>query len=161
MKGQQNPAKRVLDQNIADSVLHMMQTVTEPGGTATQAAILGYHVAGKTGTSRKASAGGYSRRYVGYFAGLVPVENPRFSMVVAVNDPTKGSYYGGVVAGPVFRNVMEGALRLMDVSPDNLDAWLAAQATAEAKRAKASGHAVPVQAVADAGVAAAGTGAVQ
>ena len=161
VKGQQNPAKRVLDQSIADSVLHMMQTVTEPGGTATQAAILGYHVAGKTGTSRKASAGGYSRRYVGYFAGLVPVENPRFSMVVAVNDPTKGSYYGGVVAGPVFRNVMEGALRLMDVSPDNLDAWLAAQATAEAKRAKANGHAVPVQAVADAGVAAAGAGAVQ
>jgi cell division protein FtsI (penicillin-binding protein 3) len=79
-------------------VLHMMQTVTEPGGTATQAAILGYHVAGKTGTSRKASAGGYSRRYIGYFAGLVPVEKPRFAMVVAVNDPTKGSYYGGVVA---------------------------------------------------------------
>ncbi|MEF9977325.1 MAG: penicillin-binding transpeptidase domain-containing protein [Thermomonas sp.] len=152
VKDQRNPAKRVLDENIANSVLHMMQTVTEPGGTATQAAILGYHVAGKTGTSRKASAGGYSRRYIGYFAGLVPVDNPRFSMVVAINDPTKGSYYGGIVAGPVFRNVMEGSLRLMDVSPDNLDAWLAAQAVAEAKRAKASGHAVPVQAVADAGV---------
>ena len=68
----------------------MMQTVTEPGGTATQAAILGYHVAGKTGTSRKASAGGYSRRYIGYFAGLVPVENPRFAMVVMVNDPGSG-----------------------------------------------------------------------
>ena len=79
---------------------------------------------------------------------IVPVENPRFSMVVAVNDPTKGSYYGGVVAGPVFRNVMEGALRMMDVSPDNLDAWLAAQAEAEAKRLKASGHALPVDATA-------------
>nr|HPM57683.1 penicillin-binding transpeptidase domain-containing protein [Thermomonas sp.] len=117
----------------------------------TQAAILGYHVAGKTGTSRKASAGGYSRRYIGYFAGLVPVEKPRFAMVVAVNDPTKGSYYGGIVSGPVFRNVMEGALRMMDVSPDNLDAWLAAQAAAEAKRAKAAGHPVPVTAIADAG----------
>ena len=152
VKGQHGTARQVLDPVIANQVLHMMQTVTEPGGTATQAAILGYHVAGKTGTSRKASAGGYSRRYIGYFAGLVPVDNPRFAMVVAVNDPTKGSYYGGIVSGPVFRNVMEGALRLMDVSPDNLDAWLAAQATAEAKRAKASGHAVPVQAVADAGV---------
>ncbi|MEG3050100.1 MAG: penicillin-binding transpeptidase domain-containing protein, partial [Thermomonas sp.] len=91
------------------------------------------------------------RRYIGYFAGLVPVDNPRFSMVVAINDPTKGSYYGGIVAGPVFRNVMEGSLRLMDVSPDNLDAWLGA---------KAAGHAVPVQAVADAGNAAA-TGALQ
>ena len=91
MKDQHNAPKRVLDAKIANEVLHMMQTVTEPGGTATQAAILGYHVAGKTGTSRKASAGGYSRRYIGYFAGLVPVENPRFSMVVAINDPTKGS----------------------------------------------------------------------
>ena len=86
----------------------------------------------------------------------MPVDKPRFSMVVAINDPTKGSYYGGIVSGPVFRNVMEGALRMMDVSPDNLDAWLAAQAAAEAKRAKAAGHAVPVQAVADAATAAAG-----
>ena len=141
VKDQHNPPKRVLDAKIAAEVLRMMQTVTEPGGTATQAAILGYHVAGKTGTSRKASAGGYSRRYIGYFAGLVPVDKPRFSMVVAINDPTKGSYYGGIVAGPVFRNTMEGALRLMDVSPDNLDTWLAAQAEAEARRLKASGHA--------------------
>ena len=148
MKDQHNAPKRVLDAKIANEVLHMMQTVTEPGGTATQAAILGYHVAGKTGTSRKASAGGYSRRYIGYFAGLVPVENPRFSMVVAINDPTKGSYYGGIVAGPVFRNTMEGALRMMDVSPDNLDAWLAAQAEAEAKRLKASGRALPAQSTA-------------
>jgi len=159
VKGQHGTPKRVLDPVIANQVLHMMQTVTEPGGTATQAAILGYHGAGKTGTSRKAGAGGYSRRYIGYFAGLVPVDRPRFAMVVAVNDPTKGSYYGGVVSAPVFRTVMEGALRMMDVSPDNLDAWLAAQAVAEAKRAKASGQAVPVQAVADAGVVA--TGAVQ
>ena len=140
VKDQHNAPKRVLDAKIANEVLHMMQTVTEPGGTATQAA--------KTGTSRKASAGGYSRRYIGYFAGLVPVENPRFSMVVAINDPTKGSYYGGIVAGPVFRNTMEGALRMMDVSPDNLDAWLAAQAEAEAKRLKASGRALPAQSTA-------------
>jgi len=145
VKGQHNPPRRVLDAKIASEVLHMMQTVTEPGGTATQAAILGYHVAGKTGTSRKASAGGYSRRYIGYFAGLVPVEHPRFAMVVAVNDPdpSRKGYYGGVVAGPVFRNTMEGALRLMDVSPDDLDAWLAVQQAAEAKRQKAEGRAAP------------------
>jgi cell division protein FtsI (penicillin-binding protein 3) len=145
VKGQHNPPKRVLDPKIAGEVLHMMQTVTEPGGTATQAAILGYHVAGKTGTSRKASAGGYSRRYIGYFAGLVPVEHPRFAMVVAVNDPdpSRKGYYGGVIAGPVFRNTMEGALRLMDVSPDDLDAWLAVQQVAEAKRQRAEGRAAP------------------
>ena len=141
VKGQHGESRRVLDARIANDVLHMMQTVTEPGGTATQAAILGYHVAGKTGTSRKASAGGYSRRYIAYFAGLVPVEQPRFSMVVAVNDPdpSRKGYYGGLVSAPVFRNVMEGALRLMDVSPDNLPAWLAAQEEAEAKRLKAQG----------------------
>lgn len=141
VKDQHNPPKRVLDSKIADEVLHMMQTVTEPGGTATQAAILGYHVAGKTGTSRKASAGGYSRRYIGYFAGLVPVDHPRFAMVVAVNDPdpSRKGYYGGVVAGPVFRNTMEGALRLMNVVPDDLDKWLAVQQAAEAKRKRATG----------------------
>ncbi|WP_425507901.1 peptidoglycan D,D-transpeptidase FtsI family protein [Thermomonas paludicola] len=143
VKGQHNPPRQVLDPKIAREVLQMMQTVTEPGGTATQAAILGYHVAGKTGTSRKASAGGYSRRYIGYFAGLVPVDKPRFAMVVAVNDPdpSRKGYTGGVVAGPVFRNVMEGALRLMDVSPDDLGAWLAVQDAAEARRLKADGRA--------------------
>ena len=65
--------------------------------------------------------------------GVVPVDNPRFAMAVVVNNPTQGSYYGGLVAGPVFHNVMEGALRLMDVPPDDIDAWLAAQAAAEAK----------------------------
>ena len=147
VKGQPGKSQRVLDASIANDVLHMMQTVTEPGGTATQAAILGYHVAGKTGTSRKASAGGYSRRYIGYFAGLVPVDNPRFSMVVAVNDPdpTRKGYYGGLVSAPVFKNVMEGALRLMDVSPDNLDSWMVAQQEAEAKRLKALGHKAPVE----------------
>ena len=147
IKDQHAQSRQVLDPKIANEVLHMMQTVTEPGGTATQAAILGYHVAGKTGTSRKASAGGYSRRYIGYFAGLVPVENPRFAMAVMVNDPDPGKgYVGGTVSAPVFRNVMEGALRMMDVSPDNLDAWLAAQAQAEARRLKASGRALPAPA---------------
>lgn len=145
IKGQHAPSHRVLDPAVNNELLRMMQTVTEPGGTAIQAAILGYHVAGKTGTSRKASAGGYSRRYIGYFAGLVPVDKPRFSMVVMVNDPdpAKG-YVGGTVSAPVFRNVMEGALRLMDVAPDDLDAWLAVQAEAEAKRRKASGRIAPV-----------------
>jgi len=142
VKGQHNPPRRVLDPAIARQVLQMMQTVTEPGGTATQAAILGYHVAGKTGTSRKASEGGYSRRYIGYFAGLVPVDHPRFAMVVAINDPdpTRKGYYGGVVAAPVFRAVMEGALRLKDVTPDDLPSWLAAQQAAEARRATQGGR---------------------
>ena len=135
VKGERNEPKQVLDPAISAEVMKMMQTVTEPGGTATQAAILGYHVAGKTGTSRKAAGGGYSRKYVSFFAGVVPVDNPRFAMAVVVNEPSRGSYYGGLVAGPVFHNVMEGALRLMDVPPDDIETWLAAQAKAEAKLA--------------------------
>ncbi|MEO6365679.1 MAG: penicillin-binding transpeptidase domain-containing protein [Luteimonas sp.] len=132
--GQRNESTQVVTPALAREIVRMMQTVTEPGGTATQGAILGYHVAGKTGTARRASGGSYERKYVAYFAGLVPVDKPRFAMVVSVNDPTIGSYFGGLVAAPVFRHVMEGALRLMDVPPDDIDTWLAAQATAETKR---------------------------
>lgn len=142
VKGQRNEARQVLDPAVAGEIMRMMQTVTEPGGTAKQAAILGYHVAGKTGTTRKfSSTGGYSRKYVSLFAGVVPVEKPRFSMVVVVSepDPTKRGYYGGSVSGPVFRNVMDGALRLMDVAPDDIETWLAVQAAAEAKRLKQNG----------------------
>jgi cell division protein FtsI (penicillin-binding protein 3) len=144
VKGERNEPKQVLDPAIAAEVMKMMQTVTEPGGTATQAAILGYHVAGKTGTSRKASGGGYSRKYLSFFAGVVPVDNPRFAMAVVVNDPTNGSYYGGLVAGPVFHNVMEGALRLMDVAPDDIETWIAAQEKADGKRTPAT---LPVAAI--------------
>jgi cell division protein FtsI (penicillin-binding protein 3) len=65
----------------------------------------------------------------------VPVDNPRFAMAVVINDPdTAKGYYGGLVSAPVFHNVMEGALRLMDVPPDDIETWLAAQAKAEEKR---------------------------
>ena len=141
VKGERNPARQVVDPAVALQVMAMMQTVTEPGGTAEQGAILGYHVAGKTGTTRKFNdTGGYSRRYLSFFAGVVPVQNPRFSMVVVVNDPDPGKgYYGGLVSAPVFKHVMEGALRLMDVAPDDIDTWLAAQAEAEVKRTQANG----------------------
>ncbi|HST44523.1 MAG TPA: penicillin-binding protein 2 [Luteimonas sp.] len=145
VKGQNNAPRQVLAPAIADEVVRMMQTVTEPGGTATRAAILGYHVAGKTGTARKASGGGYARRYVAFFAGLVPVENPRFSMAVVIDDPdpSRGgsTYGGGYVSAPVFQRVMDGALRLMDVPPDDIETWLAAQAAAETKQARAAGRA--------------------
>ena len=140
VKGERNEPRQAMDPDVAAEVLRMMETVTRQGGTATGAAILGYRVAGKTGTARIASGGGYARRYVAFFAGLVPASDPRFSMVVVVNDPdaSKGwGYGGGYVSAPVFHNVMDGALRLMDVAPDDLDAWLAAQAEAEAKRSPA------------------------
>ncbi|MFT4196385.1 MAG: penicillin-binding protein 2 [Pseudoxanthomonas sp.] len=137
VKGQRNEPREALDPHIDAELKKMMQTVTEPGGTATAAAILGYHVAGKTGTARMAEGGGYSMsKYISVFAGFVPVDNPRFSMAVVINAPDRSkahSYYGGLVSGPVFHNVMDGALRLMDVPPDDIDTWLAAQAKAEAR----------------------------
>jgi cell division protein FtsI (penicillin-binding protein 3) len=148
----------------------MMQTVTEPGGTATTAAILGYHVAGKTGTARMASGGGYaSRKYLSTFAGVVPVDNPRFAMVVVVSepDPSRRGYYGGSVSGPVFHDVMQGALRLMDVPPDDIGSWLAAQEKQKAKPRVAAattvGPATPGAALvpATSAAAAATTGVVQ
>ncbi len=155
--GQSGEGEQVLDPRVAGQIVHMMQTVTEPGGTATRAAILGYHVAGKTGTARKSAAGGYSRRYVAFFAGLVPVERPRFAMSVVINDPdpSRGgsTYGGGFVSAPVFARVMEGALRLMDVPPDDIETWLAAQAKEEARRAREAGPVRPAVAAANAGTA--------
>lgn len=147
VKGGAGEARQVLSAGVADEVVRMMQTVTEPGGTGTRAAILGYHVAGKSGTARKASGGGYARRYLAFFAGLVPVENPRFAMAVVIDDPdtSKGgsTYGGGYVSAPVFQRVMDGALRLMDVPPDDIDTWLAAQAANDAKRAREQGRTAP------------------
>jgi cell division protein FtsI (penicillin-binding protein 3) len=120
---------RAIDPAIAAQLLGMLETVTGPEGTAQRAAIDGYRVAGKTGTSRIAVAGGYDRRYISLFAGIVPVSNPRFVMVVVIQEPNRrdnGSlvYYGGSVAAPVFHNVMDGALRLMDVPPDRIEEYV-------------------------------------
>lgn len=131
IKGAKTRRERAVDTRIADDVLHMLEGVIEPGGTATQAAIKGYRVAGKTGTSRRAVAGGYERRYISLFAGVVPIEDPRFAMAVVVHEPSAGGYYGGVISAPVFHNVMDGALRLMDVPPDNIAQWYADAAPAE------------------------------
>ncbi len=103
-------------------VIKMMELVLQPGGTASKVAIPGYRVAGKTGTVKKASStGGYTeKKYMAVFAGFAPVSNPRLAMAVMIDEPSQGGYYGGVVAGPVFKNVMAGALRLLNISPDNI-----------------------------------------
>ena len=95
----------------------MLETVTGPGGSGTKAAVPNYRVAGKTGTARRAVAGGYEGRYVSVFAGVVPVSQPRLAAVVVVNDPRGGAYYGGLVAAPVFGAVMDDAMRLLNVTP--------------------------------------------
>lgn len=125
VKGSDNEAKQIIDPKIANELVQMMVSVTQPGGTAAPYAwIPNYGVAGKTGTAHKASAGGYSKNnYSAAFAGIVPASNPRMAAVVVIDNPKKGSYYGALVSGPVFAKVMDGALRLMDVPPDNIGRW--------------------------------------
>jgi cell division protein FtsI (penicillin-binding protein 3) len=124
IKGDDNPARQIISPGIASELIQMMETVTGPGSTAPEARIANYSVAGKTGTAHKASAGGYDKNnYIAAFAGIVPATNPRLVGVVVINNPSKGSYYGGVVSGPVFSKVMGGALRLLDVPPDNIGRW--------------------------------------
>ncbi len=112
--------EQIVDAKIAEQVLLMMEAVTLPGGTAQQANIPGYRVAGKTGTAHKLRADrkGYSdSEYRALFAGMAPVSDPRLAMVVVVENP-KGQYYGGLVAAPVFARVMQESLRLMNVPLD-------------------------------------------
>lgn len=111
---------RVLSKQTTQDVLEMMETVVAKGGTAPKAQIPGYRVAGKTGTVHKTTVkGGYEENtYMALFAGIVPVSNPDMVMITAVNEPSRGIYYGGSVAAPVFKEVMQEALRLRNVAPD-------------------------------------------
>lgn len=115
-------SRQAIDPAIARAVRGMLELAVQKGGTGTRAQIAGYRVAGKTGTVRKAGVGGYSEEnYISIFAGMAPASRPRLAMVVVVHRPDDGEYYGGVVAAPVFARVMEGALRLLDVAPDDLE----------------------------------------
>ncbi len=110
--------EQVVSRKDAEAVMLQLESVVEHGGTGTKAEVPGYRVAGKTGTAKVAIAGGYGKDYVGTFAGFAPVSNPRFAMVVIINEPQAGAYYGGMVAGPTFAEVMGGALQLYNVPPD-------------------------------------------
>jgi cell division protein FtsI (penicillin-binding protein 3) len=120
LKQDQSPlGEQVVAAEIASQLRQMLVAVTEVGGTATRAAIPGYNVSGKTGTSHKVGPGGYiSNRYVGLFAGMVPADNPRLVTVVVIDDPRGKDYYGGAIAAPVFARVNTEALRLLRVPPD-------------------------------------------
>jgi len=114
-------AEPVLSKSTVDQVRQMMEMVVEDGGTGVNAQVPGYKIAGKTGTVKRSGEGGYIEdSYVSLFAGLAPATNPRLLMVIMINEPNGEEYYGGAVAAPVFSKVMAGALRLMDVPPDDL-----------------------------------------
>ena len=113
--------QQVFDAEDAREVIAMMERVTQQGGTATNADIDDYRVAGKTGTARVLENGRYNdERHVAWFAGLAPVSDPRIVMVVLVNEPNTDRASGGKVAAPVFGRVAAHSLRLLGVRPDNM-----------------------------------------
>jgi cell division protein FtsI (penicillin-binding protein 3) len=121
MRSANQISRHVMKPTSARLLIDMMVQVVGPKGTAQQAAVDGYQVAGKTGTAKKSIAGGYQKDdYVAVFAGIAPASNPRLVMAVMIDEPTQNGYYGGVVAAPVFREVITNALRILDVPPDDL-----------------------------------------
>ncbi|SOZ14311.1 division-specific transpeptidase, penicillin-binding protein 3 [Cupriavidus taiwanensis] len=112
--------ERILSPQVARDVRAMMETVTAPGGTAPEAQVMGYRVGGKTGTAYKHEGRGYNRsKYRASFIGLAPMSNPRIIVAVSVDEPTAGSHYGGLVAGPAFAAITGGTLRALNVQPDS------------------------------------------
>lgn len=112
---------RVMPAAVAKNVRQMMETVISAKGTGRRAAVPGYRVAGKTGTVHKVGKSGYiDDQYLSFFAGIAPVSNPRLVTVVMVDNPKGQEYYGGEVAAPVFSRAVGGALRLLNIPPDNL-----------------------------------------
>ena len=113
--------ERVMSAETAQAVCTMLEKVVSKNGTGHRARVPGYRVGGKTGTIRKSGVGGYLEdRYLAVFAGMAPMSHPRLVVVVVVDEPRHGKYYGGQVAAPVFAEIMQGALRLLDVTPDDL-----------------------------------------
>jgi cell division protein FtsI (penicillin-binding protein 3) len=134
--------ERVIDAKVASEVAQMLQGVVSAkmGGTGVRANIPSYQVAGKSGTTwfYDVARGGYdSKKYVSHFAGFVPASDPRVVIVVSIQQPQGSEYGGGVVSAPVFSQIAAGAMRILNVPPDNplslpaLDAKSVAQATSQ------------------------------
>lgn len=133
-RDEDNDARRVFTAKTARSVRGMLENVIMKDGTAYEARVDGYRVAGKTGTVKKAGAHGYKeKKYYAVFAGMAPASDPRLVIVVMVDEPSAGKYYGGLVSAPIFSKVMAGALRVLGIAPDREDTMpvLLSQKTAE------------------------------
>mgnify|MGYP000435031892 CR=1 FL=1 len=110
---------RVLSPETAREIRTMLQMAAGPGGTGTLAQTIGYSVGGKSGTAHKQEGKGYAtNKYRSWFVGMAPIDKPRIVVAVMVDEPGKGVYFGGDVAAPVFSQVVQQTLRLMNVAPD-------------------------------------------
>ncbi len=119
----------VIAAKTARAVRQMLEMAAGPGGTAPQAQIAGYRVAGKTGTAHKRDGGRYVNKYLASFVGFAPVSDPRVIVAVMVDEPAAGKYYGGLVAAPVFARIAGDSLRTLRVPPDAPIAQLAVPAS--------------------------------
>ena len=109
----------VIRESTARAVRRMMERAVQPGGTAPKAQVVGYRIAGKTGTAHKLEGRGYAaKKYVSSFVGLAPASNPRVVVAVMIDEASGGEYYGGTVAAPVFSRIVEATLRTMNVPND-------------------------------------------
>ncbi|MFP3013735.1 MAG: peptidoglycan glycosyltransferase FtsI [Arsenophonus sp. NC-QC1-MAG3] len=112
---------RIFPEEIMRTVVRMMESVALPSAGSVRATVKGYRIAIKTGTVKKVGNNGhYINEYIAYTAGGAPASNPRYALVVIINTPTAGKYYGGAVSAPVFRSIIGGVLRLMNIEPDAL-----------------------------------------
>jgi cell division protein FtsI (penicillin-binding protein 3) len=112
-------AEKVLSAEAARAVRAMLELAVQPGGTGPRARIMGWRVAGKTGTAHKQENGAYAAdKYLASFVGFAPASAPRLVVAVMIDEPSAGQHYGGTVAAPVFAHVMQGALRLLGVPHD-------------------------------------------
>lgn len=112
--------ERVLPEDVANATMDILTDVLTRSGTGSRADIPGYKTAGKTGTIRVVGPHGYDKnRHIGLFAGVTPVDNPRLATVIVVEEPNEANYYGGLVAAPIYKNVVGKALYILNVPPDN------------------------------------------
>lgn len=135
-------ANQVIPEKVAKTIQGMLQQVIEAPRGVFRAQVPAYHVAGKSGTARKTSVGtkGYAENsYRSLFAGFGPMSDPRYAIVVVIDEPSKAGYFGGLVSAPVFSKVMSGTLRLMNITPDNLPPTQQANAGPPAAAVKANG----------------------
>ncbi len=135
-------ATQVVPEKVAKTIQGMLQQVIEAPRGVFRAQVPAYHVAGKSGTARKTSVGtkGYAENsYRSLFAGFGPMSDPRYAIVVVIDEPSKAGYFGGLVSAPVFSKVMSGTLRLMNITPDNLPPTQQANAGPPAAAVKANG----------------------
>ena len=121
LASQPTELNRPIRPETAKEMRRLLARVTQPGGTATKAAIAGYLVAGKTGTAQKVdleNGGYYNNKYIASFVGFLPVENPTISIIVVADEPQQGGYYGGTVCAPYFREIADQTVRYLRIPPE-------------------------------------------